>query len=96
MVARAVVQAAAMRLGWRPPYVIDADLRGALLLLRGLCSSLGRSTLGDIMGRKRQKPMRPQRLEDLLKAHALRRLEGRPSSAPKRAKANRNSKQKKR
>jgi hypothetical protein len=60
-------------------------------LLGGLCSSLGRSTLGDIMGTKRQKPMRPQRLEDLLKAHALRRLEGRPSSAPKRAKAKRNS-----
>jgi hypothetical protein len=48
------------------------------------------------MGTKRPKPTPPQRLEDLLKAHALRRLEGRPFSAPKRAKAKRNSKQKKR
>jgi hypothetical protein len=48
------------------------------------------------MGTKRSKPTPPQQLEDLLKAHALRRLEGRPSSAPKRAKAEQNSKQKKR
>jgi hypothetical protein len=48
------------------------------------------------MGTKRPKPTPPQQLEDLLKAHALRRLEGRPSSAPKRAKTKQNSKQKKR
>jgi hypothetical protein len=36
----------------RPPYVIDALLRGVLLLLRGLCSSLRRSTLGGYRGHK--------------------------------------------
>jgi hypothetical protein len=46
------------------------------------------------MGTKRPKPTPPQRLEDLLKAHALRRLEGRPSSTPKRAKAKPNTKKK--
>jgi hypothetical protein len=50
--------------------------------------------MGDIMGTKRPKPTLPQQLEDLLKAHALRRLEGRPSSAPKRAKAKPNTKKK--
>jgi hypothetical protein len=80
----------------RPPYVIDTDLRPVLLLLSSLCSSLGRITLGDIMGTKRPKPAPPQQLEDLLGAHALRRLEGRPSSAPKRAKTKQNSKQKER
>jgi hypothetical protein len=49
-----------------------------------------------MMGTKRPKPTPPQQLEDLLKVHALRRLEGQPSSAPKRAKAKQNSKQKKR
>jgi hypothetical protein len=48
------------------------------------------------MRTKRPKPTPPQQLEDLLKTHALRRLEGRPSTAPKRAKAKPNSKQKKR
>ena len=48
------------------------------------------------MGTKRPKSMPAKQLEDLLKAHALRRLEGRPSSAPKRAKAKQASKQKKR
>jgi len=48
------------------------------------------------MATKRPKPTPPQQLEDLLKAHALKRLEGRPSSAPKRAKAKQHSKQKKR
>jgi|KBSSwiStaDraftv2_1062776.scaffolds.fasta_scaffold05334_7 hypothetical protein len=65
-------------------------------LLRGLCCSLGHSTLGDIMVTKRPKPTPPQPLENLLKAHALRRLEGRPSSVPKPAKVKRNSKRKKR
>jgi hypothetical protein len=48
------------------------------------------------MRTKHPKSTPPQQLEDLLKAHALRRLEGRPSSAPKRAKVKQNSKQKKR
>jgi hypothetical protein len=48
------------------------------------------------MGTKRPKPTPPQQLEDLLKAHVLRRLESRPSSAPKRGKVKQNSKQKKR
>jgi hypothetical protein len=45
---------------------------------------------------KRPKPTPPQQLENLLKAHALRRLEGRPSSVPKPAKVKRNGKRKKR
>ena len=53
------------------------------------------------MGTKRPPPMPTKQLEDLLKAHALRRLEGYPSGAPervkiKRAKTKRASKQKKR
>jgi hypothetical protein len=48
------------------------------------------------MGTKRPKPAPTKQLEDLLKAHALRRLEGRPSGAPKRAGAKRTRKQKKR
>jgi hypothetical protein len=53
------------------------------------------------MGTKRPPPMPTKQLEDLLKAHALRRLEGHPSGAPerakiKRAKTERASKQKKR
>jgi hypothetical protein len=57
--------------------------------------------LGDMMGTKRPPPMPTKQLEDLLKAHALRRLEGHPSGAPerakiKRAKTKRASKQKKR
>jgi hypothetical protein len=48
------------------------------------------------MGTKRPKPTPPQQLEDLLKADALRRLEDRPASTPKRAKAKQNSRQKKR
>jgi hypothetical protein len=49
------------------------------------------------MGTKRPKPAPAKQLEDLLKAHALRRLEGdRPSSAPKRPKTKQASKRKKR
>jgi hypothetical protein len=48
------------------------------------------------MGTKRPKPTPPQQLEDLLKTHALKRLEGRPSSTPKGAKAKPKTKQKKR
>jgi hypothetical protein len=48
------------------------------------------------MGTKRPKPTPQQQLEDLLRAHALRRLEGRPSSALKRTKTKQSSKQKKR
>jgi hypothetical protein len=39
------------------------------------------------MGTKRAKPTPPQQLEDLLKAHALRRLESVSPSPPKPAKA---------
>jgi len=45
------------------------------------------------MRTKHQKPTPPQQLEDLLKANALRRLEGGPSSSPKRAKVKQPSKQ---
>jgi hypothetical protein len=48
------------------------------------------------MGTKRPKPTPTKQLEDLLKAHALRRLEGRPSGTPKRAKAKQASKRKER
>jgi len=48
------------------------------------------------MATKRPKPAPTKQLEDLLKAHALRRLDGRPSIAPKRAKTKQASKQKKR
>jgi hypothetical protein len=56
---------------------------------------------GDMMGTKRPPPMPTKQLEDLLKAHALRRLEGHLFGAPerakiKRAKTKRASKQKKR
>jgi hypothetical protein len=46
------------------------------------------------MGTRRPKPPPPQQLESLLKAHALRRLEARSNSAPKRAKVKQTGKQK--
>jgi hypothetical protein len=46
--------------------------------------------------RKRPTPTPTKQLEDLLKAHALRRLEGRSSNAPKRAKAKQAGKPKRR
>jgi hypothetical protein len=50
---------------------------------------------GDIMGTKRPKSTPTQQLEDLLKAHALRRLEARSPSTPKATKPKPLSKQKK-
>jgi hypothetical protein len=47
-----------------------------------------------MMGKKRPKPAPTKQLEDLLRAHALRRLEG--SVAPKRVKAKQARKRKKR
>ena len=86
----------------RPPAEVAAHDRAARACARGP-TQIARPTyvidadlLGDIMHTKRPKPRPTERLEDLLKAYALRRLQGRPSTAPRRAKAKQTSKQKKR
>jgi hypothetical protein len=72
--------------------------RGVIFFVNQFLVQCGRTTLGGTasMGTKRPEPTPAQQLEDLLKAHALRRLEGRSPDAPKRTKTKKASRRKKR